>query len=192
MLKLKTYLCLLLGILCLAACDTDELWLDDSKVFHWQEQVQLSDGKVIWIERRIAGNGGFLPDSDFEATKDEVEVVDAAGLDEPPLWSDRWAPMILDRDEQGNWYMVVSPIYSKGWNNRCPYRKYQVVNGAWQPVAFDQRLFGRRPNIEWYIRLKEMPEKLYLIDKPEWESDPRSSRVSRARQGISTQYRTGC
>ena len=124
--------------------------------------------------------------------KDEVEVVDAADLNKPLRWSNRWASMILDRNGQGNWYMVVSPIYSKGWNNRCPYRKYQVVNGAWQPVAFDQRLFGRRPNIEWYIRLKEMPEKLYLIDKPEWESDPRSSRVSRARQGISTQYRTGC
>ena len=192
MLKLKTYGLLLLGMLCLTACDTDDLWLDDSKVFHWQEQVQLSDGKVIWIERRIAGNGSFLPDSDFEATKDEVEVVDAAGLGKPPLWSDRWAPMILDRDEQGSWYIVVTPIHNQGWNSSCLYQKYQVINGAWQPVAFDQRLFGRRPNIEWYIRLKEMPEKLYLIDKPEWESDPRSSRVSRARQGISTQYRTGC
>ena len=192
MLKLKTYGLLLLGMLCLTACDTDDLWLDDSKVFHWQEQVQLSDGKVIWIERRIAGNGGFLPDSDFEATKDEVEVVDAAGLGKPPLWSDRWAPMILDRDEQGSWYIVVTPIHNQGWNSSCLYQKYQVINGAWQPVAFDQRLFGRRPNIEWYIRLKEMPEKLYLIDKPEWESDPRSSRVPRARQGISTQYRTGC
>ena len=69
-------------------------------------------------------------DSDFEATKDEVEVVDAAGLDEPPLWSDRWAPMILDRDEQGNWYMVVTSVYSKGWNSSYHYRKYQIVNGA--------------------------------------------------------------
>ena len=98
--------------------------------------------------------------------------------------------MILDRDEQGNWYMVVSPIYSKGWNNRCPYRKYQVVNGAWQPVAFDQRLFGRRPNIEWYIRLREMPEKLYLIDKPEWEKG--GGRVARQYRSISTQYRIDC
>ena len=78
MFKLKKYGGLLLTMLCLSACDTDDLWLDDSKVFHWQEQVQLSDGKVIWIERRIAGNGSFLPDSDFEATKEEVEVVDAA------------------------------------------------------------------------------------------------------------------
>ena len=167
MLKLKEYSLLLLGILCLSACDTDDLWLDDSKVFHWQEQVQLSDGKVIWIERRIAGNGGSLPDSDFEATKDEVEVVDAAGLNKPPLWSDRW-------------------------NNRCPYRKYQVVNGAWQPVAFDQRLFGRRPNIEWFIRLKEMPQKLYLSDKPEWENDPRTSKAAHRYQIIAHQYRIDC
>ena len=192
MLKLKTYGLLLLGILCLTACDTDDLWLDDSKVFHWQEQVQLSDGKVIWIERRIAGNGGFLPDGDFEVTRNEVEVMDAAGFDKPPLWSDRWKPMVLDRDEHGVWYMVVTPRHCHDWNSNFPYRQYKVINGAWQQVDFDMRLNLRRPNIEWYIRLREMPEKLYLIDKPEWESDPRSSRVSRARQGISTQYRTGC
>ena len=181
---LKKYGLLLLGgILCLATCEFNN-------TYRWQEQVQLSDGKVIWIERRIVGKGGGWRDSDFEASKDEVKVVDAAGVNKPPLWSDRWAPMILDRDEQGSWYMVVTPIHDQGWNNRCPYRKYQVVNGAWQPVAFDQRLFGRRPNIEWFIRLKEMPEKLYLRDKPEWEKG--GGRVSPEFQIIDTQYRIDC
>ena len=192
MFKLKKYSLLLLGILCLSACDTDKLWIDDSKVYRWQEEVQLNDGKVIWIERRLAGNGGFLPDSDFEVTKNEVEVVDAAGLNKPPLWSDRWAPMVLDRDEQGRWYMVVAPIHCHDWNSNFPYRQYKVINGAWQQVDFDMRLDRRRPNIEWYIRLKEMPEKLYLMDKPEWESDPRSSKVSPRYQIIDTEHRIGC
>ena len=37
MFKLKKYSLLLLGILCLSACDTDKLWIDDSKVYRWQE-----------------------------------------------------------------------------------------------------------------------------------------------------------
>ena len=181
---LKKYGLLLLGgILCLATCEFNN-------TYRWQEQVQLSDGKVIWIERRIVGKGGGWRDSDFEASKDEVKVVDAAGLNKPPLWSDRWAPMILDRDEQGSWYMVVAPIHCHDWNSNFPYRQYKAVNGRWQQVDFDMRLDRRRPNIEWYIRLKKMPQKLYLTDKPEWEKG--GGRVSPEFQIISPQYRVDC
>ncbi len=65
-----------------------------------------------------------------------------------------------------------------------------MKGGLPQQVDFDMRLDRRRPNIEWYIRLKEMPPKLYLMDKPEWEKG--GGRVSPEFQIIDTEYRIGC
>lgn len=176
--------------LCLAAT----LWLagcfelEPMTRLSWKEEVELSDGTVILVERSLAGNGGIMRDSDFEIKENNVKVLDAKGLPPPPPWSDKWKPMVLDRDKDGVWFMVVIPRHCHDWNSGFLYRQYKAYNGIWQQVEFDTGLNLRRPNIEWHIR-KEMPEILRLRDKPEWEKGGEAAPEYRI---INTSYRSGC
>ncbi|QMT41128.1 hypothetical protein [Neisseria shayeganii] len=140
------------------------------------------------MERSLAGNGGIMRDSDFEIKENNVKVLDAKGLPPPPPWSDKWKPMVLDRDKDGVWFMVVIPRHCYDWNSGFLYRQYKAYNGIWQQVEFDMGLNLRRPNIEWHIR-KEMPEILRLRDKPEWEKGGEAAPEYRI---INTSYRSGC
>ncbi|QMT39527.1 hypothetical protein [Neisseria shayeganii] len=178
--------------LCLAAA----LWLagcfELEPLTHqsWKEEVELSDGTVILVERRlVVQEGGLLPESIDKILKNEVEVLDAKGLPPPPVWSDKWKPMVLDRDEHGVWFMVVIPRHCFDWNSSFAYRQYKAYNGGWQQVEFDMGLNLRRPNIEWYIK-KEMPEILRLRDKPEWEKG--GGGTAPEYRIIDTSYRSGC
>lgn len=155
----------------------------------WQEEVKLSDGTVILVERRLEyREGSILRDSSTKIFKNEVEVLDAKGLPPPPVWSDKWKPMVLDRDEYGVWFMVVIPRHCFDWDHDLLYGQYKAIDGVWQKVEFDMRLNLRRPNIEWYTK-KEMPEILRLRDKPEWEKGGEAAPEYRI---INTSYRSGC
>lgn len=194
-LKTSTALLLAAALLFQAAC-TAETQEDEARKaaereqkrrrdISWKEQVKLQDGRVILIRRTL--HARFTRDelSDrggYETIGQDIEVLDAAGLDVPPKWSDKWKPMILDKDPDGTWFMVVT--LSKcfpDWQAVLPYRKYRAVNGKWEQVEyvkierakqplteenFDLSLIGREANMTWLVRYAGMPETLYLRDKP--------------------------
>ena len=100
----------------------------------------------------------------------------------PPPYSDKWKPMLLDKDTDGVWFMVVKPGYCFDWGDPIfLYRKYRAVDGKWQQVVYEQlssmkqpltekhfdlKLMGRDANISWLYKYNGMPETLYLRDKP--------------------------
>lgn len=215
-LKTSTALLLAAALLFQAAC-TAETPEDEARKaaereqkrrrdISWKEQVKLQDGRVILIRHTV--HARFTRDelSDrggYETIGQDIEVLDAAGLDMPPKWSDKWKPMILDKDPDGTWFMVVT--LSKcfpDWQAVLPYRKYRAVNGKWEQVEyvkieratqplteenFDLSLIGRAANINWLVRYTGMPETLYLRDKPfHPQDDGTPSESRRIMTGISS------
>ena len=139
----------------------------------WKEEVLLSDGTKIWVKRTVIGtakfSGGIGAGRTFEATEQKLEVVDSAGLSTPPIWNDQWEQMILDRDKDGIWYIVITPIDTREWRKRVsklPYAQFKAINGKWTQVEIDRSLDGRDVNLEPIFKVGKMPKVMPLSDKP--------------------------
>ena len=154
----------LLPALLLAGCDC----MFASGETSWQEEVQLSSGTKIWVKRTAKGEASCQlggPNS-YEVNERELEVIASAGLPVPPKWSSEWRDMVLDRDKDGTWYLVVTPVDTRHWISKLPYAQFKAIDGKWQQVEFDKSLNGREANLEFTLKVGKMPEKIYLTDKP--------------------------
>ena len=137
----------------------------------WREEVQLEDGTKIWIRRTVVGEaytelGGI---SAYEVSNRTVEVINAPGLGKPPVWSAKWSSLVLDRDKDGVWYIVVTPLDAEGWTKLEPkllYAQFKAIDGQWRQVEIDPKLDARTANLEPRFRAGKMPEAVSLEDKP--------------------------
>ena len=91
----------------------------------WKEEVQLQDGTRIWVRRTVVGkahqdmmNGPGR--GEYRVSAYRLEVVDSAGLPPPPVWESKWLDIVIDRDKDGTWYVVVTPVNTKGWHDISP------------------------------------------------------------------------
>ena len=161
----------------------------------WQEEVRLSDGTVILTERYANWErAGSL-------ARQSIKVIDAKGLDTPPEWSDKWHLMILDRDKQGVWNLIVRVGSCYDWNDTALYRQYKAIDGKWQQVELDKSLHGRPANLEGnvYALLKTMP-KLIAVDEKQYAPnhplpdnvDVRSPFISSYWQWVNIYAHSGC
>ena len=138
----------------------------------WLEEIQLSNGKVITVRRTFAGKLYYQGNGyELRPTSDNVEVVDSKGLTIPPVWENKWRPLILDQDAQGVWYIVVMSYLGCDELSSFPYSLYKVNNGQWQQVKFDRTLEGQKANLDGTIKLKNVPLLLKLQDKPLFKED---------------------
>ena len=74
--------------------------------------------------------------------------------------------MVLDRDKDGTWYLVVTPVDTRHWISKLPYAQFKAIDGKWQQVEFDKSLDGRKANLEYTLKVGKMPEKIFLNEKP--------------------------
>ncbi|MBK0395841.1 hypothetical protein [Kingella bonacorsii] len=140
----------------------------------WKEEVQLQDGTRIWVRRTVVGkahqdmmNGPGR--GEYRVSAYRLEVIDSAGLPPPPVWESKWFHIIIDRDKEGTWYVVVTPVNTKGWYDISPkyrYAQFKSKNGRWYQVDIDKNLDARNSNLSPYIRIGKMPESVSLYDKP--------------------------
>ncbi|WP_153708891.1 hypothetical protein [Eikenella corrodens] len=161
----------------------------------WKEEVRLSDGTVILTERSANWE---RPGS---LARQSIKVIDAKGLDTPPEWSDKWNLMILDRDKQGVWNLIVRVGSCYDWNDTALYRQYKAIDGEWQQVELDKSLHGRPANLEGniYTLLKTMPkfiavdEKQYAPNHPLPDNvDVHSPFISSYWQWVNIYAHSGC
>ena len=161
----------LLPALLLAGCDC----MSASGETSWQEEVQLSSGTKIWVKRTAKGEASCQlggPNS-YEVNERELEVIASAGLPVPPKWSSEWRDMVLDRDKDGVWYLVVTPVDTRRWISKLPYAQFKAIDGKWQQVEFDKSLDGRDANLEYILKVGKMPKEIFLHDKPLDEKHPK-------------------
>ena len=137
----------------------------------WKEEVLLSDGTRIWVRRTVVGEaytelGGY---GEYQVSKEVLEVINAPGLGKPPVWSAKWRTLVLDRDKDGVWYIVVTPQDAEGWTKLEPkllYAQFKAIDGQWRQVEIDPKLDARTANLEPRFRAGKMPEAVFLDDKP--------------------------
>ena len=137
----------------------------------WREEVQLEDGTKIWVRRTVVGEaytelGGY---GEYQVSKEVLEVINAPGLGKPPVWSAKWSLLVLDRDKDGVWYIVVTPLDAEGWTKLEPkllYAQFKAIDGQWRQVEIDPKLDARTANLEPRFRAGKMPEAVFLDDKP--------------------------
>lgn len=137
----------------------------------WREEVQLEDGTKIWVRRTVVGEaytelGGY---GEYQVSKEVLEVINAPGLGKPPVWSAKWRTLVLDRDKDGVWYIVVTPQDAEGWTKLEPkllYAQFKAIDGQWRQVEIDPTLHARDANLEPRFRAGKMPEAVSLDDKP--------------------------
>ena len=137
----------------------------------WREEVQLEDGTKIWVRRTVVGEaytelGGY---GEYQVSKEVLEVINAPGLGKPPVWSAKWSLLVLDRDKDGVWYIVVTPLDAEGWTKLEPkllYAQFKAIDGQWRQVEIDPSLHARDANLEPRFRAGKMPEAVFLDDKP--------------------------
>ena len=161
----------LLPALLLAGCDC----MFASGETSWKEEVQLSSGTKIWVKRTVKGEASCQlggPNS-YEVNERELEVIASAGLPVPPKWSSEWDDMILDRDKDGTWYLVVTAGSPVNWVSDLKYAQFKAIDGRWQQVEFDKSLDGREANLEYILKVGKMPKEIFLYDKPLDEKHPK-------------------
>ena len=139
---------LLVAVLVLGACGEV-----DTK---WQEQVDLSEGKLILVERtakgrsdrEIGGPGGWEP------TEMTLTIQDnSTAIKSPPTWRSKYVPILLDYDVKSvTWSIVSTFYYCSEWSElgkpASPYLEFQSVKGQkWQLVTLENRLIERQANL---------------------------------------------
>jgi hypothetical protein len=122
------------------------------KRIHWKEQMRLSTGEVIVIERgerRRLAYGGQLP---FGWLFDEAWL--EAKL--PGIGTTRWegalSPLILDVTPAGEWYLLGAVYASRGRKDyRLPEHKryvaFKLRNSSWQRISFTEFPDSFQPNL---------------------------------------------
>ena len=145
----------------LAACNSDSGGLGP-----WQEEVQISDGRMILVERfegstvrkPIGDAGGAFLD---ETT---LEVVAPAELATTlPVLTTRYRPLILDFDPKiGTWFVIAfdervcmdrmrkrerGEMDKTGLINLRPNFEYRLQKGAWVEVAVAPERIGLPVNL---------------------------------------------
>jgi len=145
-LKLLTLLTLLLAAAVLNACGNVDV--------SWKEEVKLADGQIIIVKRTAEGKalGEVGGPGGWRATRMTLEIDRPNLPHKPPAWSERWVPMLFDYDPVAKQWFLVATFYTCiDWYDlgrpRLPYVQYRALDGRWEEVPLDPKLFGRPANL---------------------------------------------
>lgn len=139
-----------LSVFVLASCMAAEPWPPMKTIF-WEEDVRLSSGEVIRIqrgeERRRAGEPGR-----------EGWLFDTAWLRAqlPSIGESRWdgsvRPLVLDRTQGGDWYLLGIVAAYRGFEDYgVPrdkrYVAFKLTNRQWSRIPFSEFPSEFTPNL---------------------------------------------
>jgi hypothetical protein len=165
----------------------------------WQEEVQLSNGRVIVVERfedsEVRGPIGDAKDSYINATN--IKFIAPPDLAALPVLTMPYRPILLDYDpELGTWFAIgvnertcwpgereKGHLDGTGRINIHPNFEYRLLDGQWREAEIGPERIGLRGNLliertiieNWNARHRPLP----LDDKRRVDSD----------NGIPTEYR---
>lgn len=120
----------------------------------WTEDVDLQDGTHLVVARSAGGKkqGEIGGPGGWESTQMILEIKSPVSAANPPIWSERWVPILMDYDAQTKEWFVVATFYMcTDWYDlgrpKLPYVEYRVKDGRWQQVPLSAELFGRKANL---------------------------------------------
>lgn len=148
---ISQYLTLLVFIISLLGCG------EHSKT--WKEEVQLSSGEIIWVNRTAnykrnikafitKGEGGNITQMNLTISVPENNSV----APPPPVWSFNAVPIVIDYDSvKETWFIVATYFNCNSWfeagEPALTQWMYVVEDGTWLIYPLDGKLVGRPTNL---------------------------------------------
>lgn len=141
---------------------------------HWQEEVLLSSGAILWIDREVKFVAKPEP---FTLEKGVInDMIVSIKLPEniiapfPPPWRFNAVPILLDYDdEKKTWIILASYFYCSSWRDAgsptLSTWQYIVKNNQWVVVPLDPKYVGRRANLS--ATFTNQSEKLEKVTQKE-------------------------
>ncbi|MBR3425415.1 MAG: hypothetical protein IKG79_05165 [Neisseriaceae bacterium] len=145
--KIFNYFLLSVVVLFLSSCSK-------TREFSYKEEVRLSNGEIVIVKRTFEVFFGvdswFRPS--FSRTNEQFEILDKNSSTQYPIWHSYQdnvyaTPILLDKNKNGDWFIVVAYDNCDNWNSDFAYRQYKVVNGNWQRMKFDKDLISLNSNL---------------------------------------------
>jgi len=129
----------------------------------WREEVELSDGRVITVERTVTWQDvtPWGQSKRYTPRWHTIEILTESGRAAASTWrAQRERALLLDWDSSNREYILVTyPVtcsrYREAGRPQPPYMQYRLRNGEWTPVPFEAGLVGRRANMLVYPRPSE-------------------------------------
>lgn len=123
------------------------------KHFEWKEQVQLSDGTTVEVERSIR-YGKVLREfgGTTSAWISEAKVTIVDGGKHLATWSYAMEPFIVDRDKAtGKWMVVANAMdyceYASRFASPAPtFLAFELDGGVWTYIGLPEGVVGQKAN----------------------------------------------
>lgn len=162
---------LLVGTLLLQGCD-------DKNNKQWQEEIQLSDGNIVWVKRTAhfeRTNTGWLSRLGDAASRGRImnmeltiDIPETAFALKPPIWRFNAVPLLLDYDkEKKTWIIIGGYFYCDSWEvaGKPALNRWQYVlrNNDWIIEVLDKKYIGHDPNISLNINGPEDSKKITKV-----------------------------
>lgn len=119
----------------------------------WQEDVQLSDGRVVRIERVQQWDVTQPLGSSKSYLAQSTKVSFAAGTAGPSAWTGgAEVPLLFDVDAASGEFLVVTypedcQLYYARGRPKPAYFEYRYRKDRWVPAALSAAALGREPNL---------------------------------------------
>jgi hypothetical protein len=160
----------------------------------WKEEVKLADGRVVIVKRTAKGKtlGEIGGPGGWGATNMTLEIDRPRLPAGPPLWSERWVPMLFDYDADAKeWFLVATFYLCTDWYDlgrpKLPYIYYRERAGKWEQLPLDPKLYGRKANLLTGVK-SDGETALVTIES----KDARSRNSGKKFQQIVDVWRTSC
>ena len=144
----------------------------------WDEEIQLSDGKIIVIERQaiyVSGGAEWASNpSGSKINEDRIQFEYPVGTGQKVEWrtmkkgSDTYPEIPLVLDIKGSQLFVFTLVST---SNCCEvYSKYLYKNGAWVEDLLPEQ-FGQHTSNLLFASMKNLPALLKLAEKKKRNDD---------------------
>lgn len=161
----------------------------------WKEEVRLSDGRLITIERTAKGHiqrelGG---PTGWKSSEETLRFSGTSSAKAPPTWRSNLVPIVLDYEEAtSTWVVVATYVYCETWYEmgrpQSPYIEYASTNGGdWRAVPLDYGRVGQQANLLASVRYTGEPPLVREAEKTE-----RRKRDSDKLKAITRNWNTNC
>lgn len=173
----------------LSACD---------RRMHFTEDVQLADGKVIKVDRRVSAAplGEIGGPGGWESKYMSLEIIEPKRPENPPKWESTagLVPILFDKDpDNGEWTLLATFYTCDAWyalgRPKLPYAEFRARAAQWQKVDLSTKWAGRPANVMTHISSGGEPEFIGLPTKRARLSD---GLIARKYRLIVDRWTTGC
>lgn len=116
------------------------------KRFSWEEEVLLSTGETIVVERyaALSGYSYFGGGSGVYIHHTKLKVIKGSEESYPTEWDYNEVPLIFDKDPDNGQWFIISTWYSSHHNNasrNVKQHEYRYINDEWIPIKELSRKF---------------------------------------------------